>query len=738
MAENIFSRTGQVKAKKSSIANNGRIIMEKAYNPQKSESKTYSFWEKKKYFTPKIDKNKNPFVVVMPPPNANGVLHIGHAVFVTIEDIMVRYNRMKGIPSLWLPGADHAGIMTQVVYEKELAKNGKKRTDLGREEFWRQTYEFTMKNKKEMENQLKKLGASCDWSRSKFTLEKDISKAVYYTFKKMYEEGLIYRGERIINWCTRCGTALSDLEIKYEERNTKLVFIKYPIANSEKFLVVATTRPETMLGDTAVAVNPKDERYKDLLEKKVKIKLPLANREIPLIIDERVEVEFGTGAVKVTPAHDAVDFDIGEEHKLESINVIGKDGKMTERAGKDYQGLDVISCRKKVVEDLRKLGLLLKEEDYKHSLSKCERCQTPIEPQISKQWFIKTKELAKPAIEAVRKKEIIFFPERFEKVYYHWMENIRDWCISRQIWWGHRIPVWYCQCGEVIVDIEKPKACPKCKNKELKQDSDTLDTWFSSGQWPFTVFGWPKKTKDFEYFYPTTVMETGWDILFFWVARMIMFGLYCTKKVPFKKVYLHGLVRDKDRQKMSKSKGNVIDPLGVVDLHGADALRMALVFGTGAGNDIIISEDKIVAHRRFANKIWNASRFVLQNLESDPSFLKAKEKELHFKEEDKWILSELKKTAEKIDGNFQKFNFHQSAEEIYDFFWHKFCDKTIEDVKRRIKENKKELAGRWILYKVLLDSLKLLHPFMPFLTEEIYQKFPKKKKKALIIEDWPV
>lgn len=709
--------------------------MNKAYNPQEHEAQISTLWEKGGYFTPKVDLTKKPFVIIMPPPNANGVLHIGHAVFVTLQDIMIRYHRMKGEPTLWLPGADHAGIATQVSYEKELLKQGKTRFDLGRKEFCKRVYQFTIANKKIMESQLRKLGASCDWTRSKFTLEPEITEAVYYTFKKMYQDGLIYRGERIINWCPRCQTALSDLEVIYKEKMGKLYFIKYLLVDDKEFITVATTRPETMFGDTAVAVNAKDKRYKALLKKKIKIRLPLTNREIPLIADERVEMEFGTGAVKITPGHDLLDFEIGKDHQLPIINVIDKNAKMTKEAGENYAGLDVFSCRKKVLEDLKREGLLLKEEDYPYKVGTCERCQTIIEPLVSKQWFVKTKNLAKSAIKAVREKKIQFIPSHYEKIYLHWLENIKDWCISRQIWWGQRIPVWYCQCGELIVETKTPQKCPKCRKTKLKQDPDTLDTWFSSGQWPFTVFGWPKKTKDYKYFYPTTVMETGYDILFFWVTRMIMLGLYCTGKIPFKYVFLHGLARDKDRQKMSKSKGNVIDPLAVVDLYGADALRMALVFGTGLGRDVIISEEKIITHQRFANKIWNAARFVLQKLGNDTSFLmvkKVKKRELILTKEDKWILSELNSTIKKMDQALKTFNFHQSAIEIYNFFWHKFCDKTIENVKKR-----DDLAAKWVLYKVLLDSLKLLHPFMPFISEKIYQMLPKKQKLALIIESWP-
>jgi len=712
--------------------------METIFRPQEIESKIYKLWEKGGYFTPSIDPSKKPFVIIMPPPNTTGALHIGHAVFVTIQDILIRYQRMKGRPTLWLPGVDHAGIMTQVVYERELAKQGKTRFDLGREEFYRQTYKFSIEKKKIIENQLKKLGASCDWSRMKFTLDPKISEAVYYTFKKMYQDGLIYRGERIINWCPRCQTALSNLEVKHKNQMAKLYYINYPIVDSQIPIQVATTRPETMLGDTAVAVNPKDLRYKKFIGKKAI--LPLVKREIPIVSDNLVDPKFGTGAVKVTPAHDPIDFEIGKNHKLPIIKVIGEDGKMTSEAGKEYKGLDVISCREKVLKKLKKLGFLVKEKDYQHVVGICERCGTTIEPIVSQQWFIKTKELAKKAIEAVKRKKIKIIPKHYEKVYYHWLENIRDWCISRQIWWGHRIPVWYCRCGEIIVNIKPPRCCPKCKSTKLRQDPDTLDTWFSSAQWPFTVFGWPKKTRDFKYFYPTTVMETGYDILFFWVARMIMLGLYCTEKVPFKYVYLHGLVRDKDRQKMSKSKGNVIDPLGVIELYGADALRMALIFGTGIGRDIIISEEKIIAQRNFTTKIWNAARFTFQRLSEKDDFLRVKKGKLRFTPEDKWIFSELKKTTKKIAKYLENFQFHLAAREIYQFFWHKFCDKTIEDVKKRLRESenlKDRMTAKRVLYEVFLTSLKLLHPFMPFITEELYQKLPWKQKEALIIEDWP-
>jgi len=718
------------------------INIEKLYKPEKVETSIYNFWQENDFFKPKIDKKKKPFVIIMPPPNANASLHIGHAVFITLEDIMIRYHRLKGDPTLWVPGTDHAGIATQVVFERKLKKEGKKRTDFQREEFFKKCYEFTIKNREIIKNQIKKLGASCDWSREHFTLEPEITKSVYFTFGKLLKDGLIYRGKRIINWCPRCKTALSNLEVRHKTIKGKLYYLRYPILDSNNYLIVATTRPETMLGDSAVAVNPNDKRYKDLIKKKVKIKLPLVGRIIPLIVDKRVEIDFGTGAVKITPAHDFADFEIGKEHNLEFIQVIDEQARMTNNVPEKYQGLDRFECREKVLEDLKNKNLIEKIEDYNVPVSVCDRCGEIIEPLISEQWFVKTKKLAESAILAVKEGKIKFIPKHFEKIFFHWLENIQDWCISRQIWWGQRIPIWYCQNKKeknYFFSIEKPKECPFCKKCKPVQDPDTLDTWFSSGQWPFTVFGWPKKTKDFEYFYPTTVMETGWDILFFWVARMIMLGLYLTKKPPFTYVYLHGLVRDKDRKKMSKSKGNVIDPLGVISLYGADALRMALVFGTGAGRDIIISEEKIIGQRKFTNKIWNAARFLLSNIEEDFNFLKIKESSLVLSKEDKWILTETKKLEDFITEKIEKFQFHIAAEKIYHFFWHSFCDKTIENVKERLKKSNKEdkKAAKWVLCSVFYRLLILLHPFMPFITEKIYQLLPFKRKKALIIEDWP-
>lgn len=717
--------------------------MDPQYDPKKVEGKIYELWEKGGFFNPdKLPplkggkKRKESFCIIMPPPNSNGSLHLGHAVFVTLEDLMTRFARMRGKLALWLPGADHAGFETQVVFEKTLEKEGKTRFQFDRETLYQMIWDFTQKNKSHMENQLRQLGSSCDWSREKFTLDPDIVKIVYKNFYKLYDDGLVYRGKRVINWCVHHQTSLSDLEVAYQEREDKLTYIKYPLADGSGNLTVATTRPETMLGDTAVAVNSKDERYKDIIGKKVL--LPIQNREIPVIGDDAVEMEFGTGAVKVTPAHDAVDFDIYQRHNLEIIEVINKEGKMTEAAGAEFAGLKVNEARKKVVQKLQELGFLEKEEPYKHSVALCYKCKSVIEPMVSEQWFIKIKPLAQNAVKAVKAGEIKFYPKRYQKVFYNWMREIRDWNISRQIVWGIRIPVWYCneERSCYVVSEQKPKKCPKCGSTEFIPETDTFDTWFSSGQWPYATLQTNKKG-DFEKFYPTSVMETGWDILFFWVARMIMMGIYATGKVPFRDVVLHGMVRDKDRQKMSKSKGNVIDPLGVAEMYGADALRMSLIFGTSTGSDVIISEEKIIGQKKFANKIWNAARFSFQNLDKGFNPKKIKPK---YTKEDKWILAELEKASKKITKEMEKYNFHEAVQEAYHFFWHKFCDKCIENVKGRIREPKskqdKETA-QLVLWKVLIDSLKFLHPFMPFVTEAIYQEIPHRPAKALIIESWP-
>lgn len=665
--------------------------MEKAYQPKKYEEKIYQLWEKKGYFTPKIDRQKKPFTIIMPPPNANAPLHVGHGLVITLQDIMIRYHRMLGQPTLWLPGADHAGILTQVVFERELAKKGKSRSDLGREKFFQECMKFTQENKKMMYAQLRRLGASCDWTREKFTLDSDVSKIAHQTFKKLKKDGLIYKGRRIISWCPRCQTALSDLEVKYQEKKSKLYYIQYG-----DNVVVATTRPETMLGDTAVAVHPKDKRYRNLVGKTVI--LPLAGRGIPLIADRAIDPEFGTGAVKVTPAHDPDDFEIGQRHKLKTMSVINFDGKM-QNAGK-YDGLQTQEARKAIVADLEKKGLMTKIENYSHRVGHCERCGTIIEPLISKQWFVKIKPLAKPAIKAVKSGKIKIIPKRFEKVYFHWMENIKDWCISRQIWWGHKIPI--------------------------KGETDTLDTWFSSGQWPFTTLMASPQKGDFEYFYPTSVMETGYEILFFWVARMIMLSLYVTGKIPFKIVYLHGMVRDVYGKKMSKSRPETcIDPIDSVENYGADALRMALILGNAPGTDSSLTKNKIKGMRNFANKIWNATRFVLsRHLQGG---------EINLTKEDKEMIKTLNRLITSVTKNFDHFRFDLAAEKIYQVFWHEFCDKYLENTKKRAGSS----AAQWTLLVSLKTFLKLLHPFMPFLTETIWQKIKTKGEPNLIVAPWP-
>jgi valyl-tRNA synthetase len=689
---------------------------DRPYDPKRTEDKIYRLWEKSGFFNP--DKlpgsRKKPFTIIMPPPNANGSLHLGHAVFVTLQDIMIRYHRMKGDKTLWLPGADHAGFETQVVYDKKLEKEGRNRFKIPREQLYKEILEFTLKNKKVMENQLRQLGASCDWSREKFTLDKNIVEIVYQTFKKLKEDGLIYQGQRIVNWCVKHQTSLSDLEIRYEERTDPLYYIKYgPIE-------LATVRLETKFGDTAIAVNPKDKRYQKYVGKEFEIETLLGKSKIKVITDEAVDMNFGTGAVKVTPAHDPVDFEIWQRHKDEippAIKVIDKYGRLNERAG-HYQGMKIKEAREKIAQDMAKRGLLAPQKtdyNYKHNVGVCYKCGTIIEPMIlDNQWFIKMTDKPKSgrdslrdlAVKAVKRGEVKFIPKRFEKIFFHWMKNLRDWNISRQIPWGIKIPE---------------------KNTE-----DVFDTWFSSGQWPFATLMTSGKN-DFKTFYPTSVMETGWDILFFWVARMIILGIYATGKAPFKYVYLHGLVRDKDRQKMSKSKGNVIDPLGVIDLYGADALRMALVVGNAPGNDPIIYEEKIRGYRNFANKIWQASKFVIMNTKD--ADLKQK---VQLTVKDKKCLKEFENLKHKIIKQIESFKFYLAAENIYHYFWHVFCDKIIEEAKPRLKGSdlKDRQAAQYLLFEILKTNLKLLHPFMPFITEEIYQQLPIKNKKLLMIEKW--
>jgi valyl-tRNA synthetase len=696
--------------------------MPRAYEPGSVEGKWYQFWMDRGYFTPKIDWQKKPFVIIMPPPNLTGELHIGHALVAALEDIMIRWHRMKGEPTLWLPGVDHASIAAQVVVEKLLAKEGTDRHKLGREKFLERMYKWTAECRRTITEQHKKLGISCDWTRERYTMDERSSRAVRAAFVRLYEKGLIYRGERIINWCPRCGTALSDLEVDHKDLIGHLWYVKYPIIGKKgKFITVATTRPETILGDTAVAVNPKDKRFKGMVGKKVL--LPAVNREIPIVADEAVSTEFGTGAVKITPAHDPVDFEIAQRQKLPLINIMNLDVTMNENAG-PYKGMDRFACRKAILADLEKSGQLVKTEDYSHAVGHCERCQTIVEPIASLQWFVKIEPLAKPAIQAVKDGRITILPERFNKVYLNWMENIRDWCISRQLWWGHRIPIWYCRdCGELTVALETPAVCAKCGSRKIEQDPDTLDTWFSSGLWPHSTLGWPEQTEDRRYFYPTSVMETGYDILFFWVARMIMMGIEDTGEIPFHTVYLHGLIRDDTGYKMSKSKGNVIDPLAMMKIYGTDALRFALTTGTSPGNDSRLSTDKMEASRNFANKLWNATRFVVRSVGASISEAIDRDK---LAAEDRWILSRLNRTITSVTGLMNDYQFGEAQRQIHDFLWGEYCDWYIEMAKIRLQAN--DTSPLPVLAHVLEKALRLLHPFMPFLTEELWQNLKKQVK----------
>lgn len=705
------------------------IEMPKAYEPKEAEKKWYAFWLKHGYFKPKIDPQKKPFVIIMPPPNITGELHLGHALTAALEDIMIRWHRMKGDPSLWLPGADHAGIATQVVVERLLQKEGTDRHKLGRSEFQKRAWEWANSTHERIIEQHQRLGASCDWTRETFTLDEQPSRAVRTVFVRLYDKGLIYRGERIINWCPRCATALSDLEVDHQDVSGSLWYIRYPFAEGDGYVTVATTRPETMLGDTAVAVNPDDDRYKEMSGRKVV--LPLMNRTIPIVADDVVALEFGTGAVKVTPGHDPVDFEIGRRHKLPVINIMNSNASLNENAGR-YAGLDRFDARDAVVKDLEKENFLVKIEPYSHSIGHCQRCRTIVEPIASRQWFVKMQPLAIPAIRAVNDGQINIIPSRFTKIYLNWMENIRDWCISRQLWWGHRIPVWYCRdCEELTVSIEDAKVCRHCGSSKIEQDPDVLDTWFSSALWPHSTLGWPEKTDDFKYFYPTTVMETAYDILFFWVARMIMMGIEDTGCVPFDTVYLHGLIRDEKGEKMSKTRGNVLNPLDLMDKFGTDAMRFALLTGTSAGNDSKVSEDKMEAGRNFANKLWNATRFVIGSLEAAPPG------EMQWDRlalEDRWILSRLSRTVSSVNKALEDFQFEEAQRLIFDFLWNEFCDWYIELAKIRLRSNSnKELMPLTVLVYVLETSLRLLHPFMPFVTEELWQNL----KKA-ISPDWEV
>ncbi len=693
--------------------------MPKAYEPGKVEARWYKFWWEKGYFKPEIDRGKKPFVIIMPPPNVTGELHIGHALTATLEDIMIRWHRMKGEPALWLPGVDHAGIATQVVVEQMLAKEGLDRHKLGREKTRERIRQWAESRRRIIAQQHERMGASCDWSRERYTLDEGPSRAVRTAFGRLYDKGLIYRGERIINWCPRCATALSDLEVDHKDIQGHLYYVQYPLAESNKqFITVATTRPETILGDTAVAVNPEDKRFKAILGKKAI--LPAVNRVIPIIADEAVDLAFGTGAVKITPAHDPVDFEVAQRQGLPLVNILNPDATMNENAG-PYVGLDRFSCRGAILSDLEKDGLLVKVEPYTHSVGHCQRCQTIIEPLASKQWFINTQPLAQPAIKAVIDGRITIIPERFVKVYLNWMENIRDWCISRQLWWGHRIPVWYCHdCDELTVTVDEAKSCCHCGSASISQDPDVLDTWFSSALWTHSTLGWPDDTEDLRYFYPTTVMETGYDIIFFWIARMIMMGLEDTGDIPFHTVYLHGLIRDEKGEKMSKIKGNVLNPIDTLEKYGTDALRFALSTGTSPGNDIKLTPSRLEAGRNFTNKLWNATRFVVRCIEPEGTDVK-----IHgglIPVEDRWILSCLSRTVSSVTSLMEDFQFGEAQRQIHDFLWGEFCDWYIEIAKIRLRSEAKEVPSPLpVLVHVLETSLRLLHPYMPFVTEELWQ-----------------
>ena len=702
----------------------------KTYNAQEIESRWYQWWESKGFFRADAASQKPPFVMMMPPPNVTGSLHMGHMLNHTVHDVIARRKRMQGFNTLWLPGMDHAGIATQNVVERELRKEGLSRHDLGREEFVRRVWQWKAQYGGIILKQIRRIGSSCDWSRERFTLDEGLSRAVREVFVRLYEEGLIYRGKRLINWCPRCHTALSDLETIYEPVDSKLYYIKYPIkGTAEGFVEVATTRPETMLGDTAVAVNPKDERYKKYQGQSVI--LPLMGREIPFIEDALVDLEFGTGVVKVTPAHDPADFEMGQRHGLEQISIIDEDAKIT-AAGGPYQGVDRAEARKRVLEDLDAQGLLVRTESLKNNVGHCQRCHTVVEPLLSTQWFVQIKPLAEPAIAAVEQGRTEFFPANWSNTYFQWMRNIRDWCISRQLWWGHRIPAWYCDdCGEMIVSRTDVSHCPKCSSAKIRQDQDVLDTWFSSGLWPFSTLGWPDQTDDLKAFYPTTLLVTAYDIIFFWVARMMMFGLKFMNDVPFRAVYITGIVRDAERQKMSKSKGNVVDPLEICDRYGTDAVRFALARMGAPGTDIAVSDELLESYRAFSTKIWNAARFIFRHIdESDrlPSLSELQQSDLSLA--DRWILSRLARATAEVNRSVELYNLHEGARHVYAFFWHEFCDWYLEMIKLHPERSKSTL-----LY-VFESALRLLHPFMPFITEELWQNIPH-KGESIVIAPYP-
>lgn len=713
---------------------NEQNLIAKQYDPSTVESRLYKLWCDKGYFHAEVNPDKKPFTIVMPPPNITGQLHMGHALDNMMQDAIIRFKRMQGYEALWLPGTDHASIATEVKIIDALAKEGKTKYDLGRDKFLHRAWEWKAQYGGRIVEQLKRIGSSCDWQRERFTMDEGCSKAVTQIFISLYNKGLIYQGNRIINWCPECKTALSDAEVEYEEQDSFLWHIKYRIEGSDEYLIVATTRPETMLGDTGIAVNPADERYKNVVGKNVI--LPIVNKPIPVVADEYVELDFGTGVVKMTPAHDPNDFEVAKRHNLPVIRVMNDDGTMNEQAGLEFEGMDRFECRKKIVDMLKDLGLMEKIEPYKHNVGHCYRCKTVVEPMISKQWFVSMKELAEPAIEAVRSGKTCFVPDRFSRTYFNWMENIRDWCISRQLWWGHRIPAYYCeQCGHTHVASQKPEVCCKCGCTELKQDEDVLDTWFSSALWPFSTLGWPEKTKELEYFYPTNVLVTGYDIIFFWVARMIFSGINAMGEVPFDHVLIHGIVRDSQGRKMSKSLGNGIDPIEVIDKYGADALRFSLAMGNSPGNDMRFYWEKVEAYRNFANKIWNASRFVMMNLEGG-SILPIEECNLDAA--DKWILSRFNGAVREVTENMEKYELGMAAQRLYDFMWSEFCDWYIELTKPRLygTDADEKNTALSVLCFVLAGTMKLLHPFMPFITEEIYTHLPG-SDETIMLSSWP-
>ena len=705
--------------------------LDKQYSPQNVEDRTYKFWCDHKYFHAEVNPDKKPYTIVIPPPNITGQLHMGHALDETLQDILIRWRRMEGYETLWLPGTDHASIATEAKIVEAMRKEGITKEEIGREKFLERAWEWKAQYGGRIVEQLKKLGSSCDWDRERFTLDEGCSKAVREVFCKLYDKGLIYRGERIINWCPHCLTSISDAEVEYEDQAGHFWHLRYPFKDGSGYLELATTRPETLLGDTAVAVNPNDERYKDMVGKT--LILPIVHREIPVIADDYVDIEFGTGVVKITPAHDPNDFEVGLRHNLEVINVLTPDAKIVDDYPK-YAGMDRYEARKAIVEDLEAEGALVEIEDYSHNVGTCYRCGTTVEPRVSKQWFVKMEPLAKPAVEVVRNGEVKFVPERFDKTYFHWMENIKDWCISRQLWWGHRIPAYYCDdCGEVMVSAQKVHTCSKCGSNHVHQDPDTLDTWFSSALWPFSTLGYPDDTKELEYFYPTDTLVTGYDIIFFWVARMIFSGVEHMGQVPFHTVLIHGLVRDAQGRKMSKSLGNGIDPLLVIDQYGADALRFTLATGNAPGNDMRFSDEKVKASRNFANKLWNAARFVLMYLGNDYSY-PGLPKDLAI--EDKWILSQVNTLAKEVTDNLERFELGIAVAKLYDFIWDVFCDWYIEIAKIRLQSGEGADTAKAVLVYVLTDILKLLHPFMPFITEEIYQAIPH-DTESIMISKWP-